>query len=470
MSAQYIYSLPLDIRAKALVTTVGGGLKFDKCEVGDTMSGRRSATNRSAKLKDRSVDFEDRSANTEQRCMSAPRGQRAAPPIRNGADKIQMTAPVPLHTSRTRSGHVTCPLHVRSAAAPRRIGLLSWPNRKDVHLLDYLSWTVFQLRRLEADISKQQFRSLRPLQKPLPLLQCISAPLGSTDLQDILQCAPQLRELHIVQLASDFHLVSKSLVRLEISRHLLIDTFLSILNNCPRLSHLKCSVDASRARKPAPATFPNIESLGLMGGEHLMFRGALKSLTLPNLSHFEFGESLEADSEVLSFLMRSSCTIQHLELRFTLDDHEDDDDVQRLLQMYPSVETLEIYGGNLSWLEPKRGLLPHLQSATIHDGWIDFDQVIGLVHRRRDSTHTADLRTLVLIGTETTLGKDDLNHARWPPDPSTTSEFKRLMSHGLKLSIRVEFMSKKSVWPDGIIPGMTLLSLFCLRADRLVYR
>ncbi|KAJ7208316.1 hypothetical protein GGX14DRAFT_454361 [Mycena pura] len=318
------------------------------------------------------------------------------------------------------------------------------PYRKDVHLLHYLLWTVFQLQRLEADISKQQFRALRPLQKPLPLLQYISAPLGSTDLQDILQCAPQLRELRIVDLAPDFQLASKSLVRLEISHFLSTETVLGILHNCPRLSYLRCSVDASMARDPTPAIFPNIESLDLMAS--LMLGNSLEILTFPNLNHFAFGELSRRN--LRSFLSRSSCTIQSLKLLFPWNDVIA---VQQLLGMFTSVETLEIRAGSLSWLEPNLDLLPHLQSVTIvPGGWIDFDSVIGLVHRRRVSTHTADIRSLVLILTAYTLRPAE--DARWPPDPVTMFEFERLISHGLKLSIRAKFTSGESaLWPDGIL-------------------
>src|ERR1700753_3832107 len=141
-----------------------------------------------------------------------------------------------------------------------------------------------KLHRLVTQRTQEQLLTPIPPATPLPLLRCLAVRMSSEDLQNILDTAPNLRELTTSSNAPSFRLASQSLLSLELAAAGIIwfdiDVFLAILNNCPQLSHLKIPVRDRSNYKCAPMTFPHLRSLIF---SQTYGESVLEFVTLPNL-------------------------------------------------------------------------------------------------------------------------------------------------------------------------------------------
>ncbi|KAJ7222522.1 hypothetical protein GGX14DRAFT_177965 [Mycena pura] len=339
---------------------------------------------------------------------------------------------------------------------PRAKGYpLSWTIRPPTYGLTYdgsvlaahIADIIPKLRRLEVNsIPEGQFHSLVPLDTPLPLLQCLSAPLSSDTLQDILRCAPNLREVRIWSCMPNFHVASKSLLSLELTGRMRnnrrmsynIDVFLSILENCPLLSHLKIPVHvAPEAHIPTtPITFPQLRSLTFLRSSGVV--RALDFVTLPNLTHLDGRREMTITPNIFQpFLLRSSCVIKDLACR----SRPAPKYVEAELGMFPWVETLEVYIPDdietlrpvLFWLDPdKMTLVPQLRHITIKTSTIkaiNFTRIVDLLKRRRG------LQSFRVIGPYTP--DEEKDDPWWRPGRTTAAELEALRSLGVRFSTHI---------------------------------
>ncbi|KAJ7192008.1 hypothetical protein GGX14DRAFT_596450 [Mycena pura] len=308
-----------------------------------------------------------------------------------------------------------------------------------------------KLRRLEAQVSDGQFRSLVPLGTPLPLLRSFAATLSSENLQNILRSAPNLRELKAELPAPNFHVASKSLLSLDISEEIYsIDMFLGILDNCPLLSHLKINVAIEKDHKPSPArTFPHLRSLAFTGE---FCERALGFVTLPSLTRLEGVDVFYMKPDLVQpFLSRSSCVIRYL----ACGSHPAPMYMDLALGMFPWLETLELRIPDqvqtlrqiLFWLADTMSLAPQLRHITIKFNaikYIDYSRVIDVLKHRRE------LQSLRVIGPE----PEEADTNPWCLLGCTAAaELKALGSLGVHFSVRVwkdryDGRPSVEVWPN----------------------
>ncbi|KAJ7192032.1 hypothetical protein GGX14DRAFT_701469 [Mycena pura] len=302
-----------------------------------------------------------------------------------------------------------------------------------------------RLWRLEVDLPEPCFNELVPLHTPLPQLQCLAAHLAPKDLQNILRCAPQLRELNITSMDDTrYNLVSQTIVKVEILGYIPVETFLGILNNCPLLSHFSCQVHPTTVHNPTPTTFRSLQSLNIVDAD------VLKFLTLPNLTCLEF---ISVKKHVFhAFVSRSSCNIRELHII------EERDDSWEALKI-PSVQTLEVNTENkektlanlLRCLDPNlSSLLPqlrHLRISTLPEIDINLGRIIDMVGHRRNAANMVELQSVSII---VELGDPEDPDAWWHFGDTIASQIRRLNSFGLKFTIQIntDDDSEVMIFPD----------------------
>ncbi|KAJ7683382.1 hypothetical protein B0H17DRAFT_1205238 [Mycena rosella] len=263
-----------------------------------------------------------------------------------------------------------------------------------------------QIQRLDLHLMAEQFSRLRPLHASFPLLQHLATSHSSSeDLSYLLQDAPSIRELRLLGDTSSIKFSLPLLTHLEIEKEISKDTFLAILTNFPSLSHFKFHLTEYESHSiteiSIPTTFPNLTSLTVGSG-----CSALHLLQLPNLHKLDLPSFFKPDI-IRPFLARSSCPLDHLVISFEgydEDGYGDDvsEEVTNLLKTFPLVVVLEItrcpdVSVLISCLESP-GLLPRLSELTIsaeigpQTPDMDYDAIIGMLHRRRDSARAVELR------------------------------------------------------------------------------
>ncbi|KAJ7192009.1 hypothetical protein GGX14DRAFT_578458 [Mycena pura] len=330
---------------------------------------------------------------------------------------------------------------------------LGYPEIYDGPLSAHVADIIPKLRRLEAQVSDGQFRSLVPLGTPLPLLRSFAATLCSENFQNILRSAPNLRELRTCQWLTkpSFRVASKSLLSLELADPMWYnaDGFLGILENCPLLSHLKISVYIARVDKLTPITFPHLRSLTF---SQTCGVPVLDFVTLPNLTRL-CGISDMTPDILQPFLLRSSCVIKYL----ACTSYSAPEYMEPALKMFPWLETLELsipeelqtLSPVLFWLDPHTmSLVPQLRHITLRFcgiGYINFPRVVDVLKRRRE------LQSLRVIGNRP--AKADTNP--WClPGRTAAAELEALGSLGVHFSMHVWKYSdyggspSAEVWPN----------------------
>ncbi|KAJ7246895.1 hypothetical protein B0H12DRAFT_750033 [Mycena haematopus] len=232
--------------------------------------------------------------------------------------------------------------------------------------------------------------------------------------------------------------------------------FIGILKNFPSLSDLTCTVKLQTLPAHSPLTFPNLRSLSLPCD----FRSVppiclLDFLTLPRLVRLHFTSSLRPDV-LIPFISRSGCVVRDLKYEFRQNDLTSD--IWEALKLFPEVETLDIaLKIDFSYLPEgidtdsekayshSRRLLLKLQHLMVtYNGDaastcpINYSDIIGILHRRREHADTAELKSLHLMINE---------YIDWDCYPGDTlaAEFCRLISTGLDFTIGLH---GRKIWPN----------------------
>ncbi|KAJ7262732.1 hypothetical protein B0H12DRAFT_1231158 [Mycena haematopus] len=362
-------------------------------------------------------------------------------------------------------------------------GLTTWLSRAQGHPLslsvygahrkiqirggvEQLDISVFlpRLWRLEIDLAAGEHRPLISWNTPLPRLKRLSISLRDSDLEDVLKNAPLLTELSWKRISKgdlDFRwFASTTLTKLELKRWVNgvpAAQIIGILENFPSLSDLTCTVNLKKFPIHSPLTFPNLLYLNLdhdLGDEHSIAPiRLLDLLTLPHLVRLHCTSSLLPDV-LIPFMSRSACVVCDLTCELRGDDPAN---IWLALKQFPYVETLDIaLEANISyllevidpeektphWRSPR--LLPKLQHLTvIYSGHaaitypINYNHIIDILHRRREYTNMAELKSLHLM-------IDEYAQWDWYPDGTLEAEFRRLILTGLDFTIGVD---GEETWP-----------------------
>ncbi|KAJ6478201.1 hypothetical protein C8R45DRAFT_1216435 [Mycena sanguinolenta] len=326
-----------------------------------------------------------------------------------------------------------------------------------------------RLQRLDIRLSAAQTQSLTLWNTPFPRLQCLSLSSPDSVLSDVLRNAPLLRELNWTR-PSDGNLnfrgfTSSTMTTLEIigrNDDVPAAQLIGILENFPLLTDLTCLLELEGYEPPdqEPLTFPNLRSLKTesdgypsYGSDDNVEIRVLEPLTLPRLTCLHCTTSPDADL-ITDFMSRSACTIRDLKCEIRRYNQED---LWETLALFPSVKTLEInlhtpislllQGIDTQAKPPLQSprLLLRLQHLTLtysgpapNTDPINYSNIIHVLHRRREHTPTAELRSLHLVINKTP-------EWAWYPGETLAAEFRRLIADGLDFTICVH---GAVVWPD----------------------
>ncbi|KAF7312792.1 F-box domain-containing protein [Mycena kentingensis (nom. inval.)] len=220
-------------------------------------------------------------------------------------------------------------------------------------LPNYISPPFSFLRRFEADISPIQFRRIRPLGTPSPLLESLAAAVIAEDLDDIMQNAPNLRELRLRKYPLGATLASPILVKLEITSRLpkqltSLSTILDILVDCPALEEFATGV--SPLVTPAPRRqsmkLENLRVLGLPSGSGTQTDALIAHLTLPRLQSLDLviSNPKSALSSLTGLVLRSLCTVKHLQISAQgLSSNEERSALAECVALFRHLESLAIH-------------------------------------------------------------------------------------------------------------------------------
>ncbi|KAJ7321944.1 hypothetical protein DFH08DRAFT_1085789 [Mycena albidolilacea] len=358
----------------------------------------------------------------------------------------------------------------RARQTPLSVGLAFDRKLAPASLLELILSHAKQIRCLDLHVRAQQFCNIRA---HFPILQHLATThLSQDEVWCFLEHAPLVRGLRL--LAEQSRDVSippflYGLTRLEISRPISLETCLHILRTLPVLCEFKFSLHWQMHSVPdslqAPV-FPHLSSLTL-GSEYSS--SVLCLLTLPNLRFLKLpGYSTLED--VLEFVARSVCAIDHLVLCFEdIGEHE----MWLWLEAFPTVSTLEItncheLAGLLRCLDPKRShrVMPRLTDVQVrsethiddeipsaNDHTNHTDAVVEMLQNRRDSASCALLRRFRL---DLSVFTESPDTRLWSPGHLGVAALTSLIANGLDFVVQVESYdlngSMTETWPQGYVP------------------
>jgi hypothetical protein len=159
------------------------------------------------------------------------------------------------------------------------------------------------------------------LQKPLPILTSVSFK-DLEILEDILSSAPQLDEIQLSSCKLDsYAFLSRNVARISLS-HTSLTEYLKILANIPSLNHCTITAISPIGHKALPvvnttALVANcLESLTICETYHLPASNLLDRITAPSLRELVINARPSSFPlpNIISFITRSSCTLQRLSL------------------------------------------------------------------------------------------------------------------------------------------------------------
>ncbi|KAJ7117254.1 hypothetical protein C8R43DRAFT_1242194 [Mycena crocata] len=296
-----------------------------------------------------------------------------------------------------------------------------------------------QLRRLEFHRSSIEVCHLRPWPS-FPNLEYLDVDCGGDDIQELISMSPCIRELHLLKFDLPSTLAIPSLQRLTIHGVISLETFIGILARFPLLSHIDSNVSPGSLDSSTPQVFPNLQSLTLLD------EIPLKHLTLPNLHRLNLSAAEHKLRSVTSFLSRSSCVLECVDL--CLDQREGEQQLlPRLLQAFSSVTTLNIevedLGGFLCCIDSRLLLLPKLERCKVktllRNVGIDYTSLIRILQHRRNPDNGATLKSFCIK-----LCDDDYRIVRghslpkWRPSDEPRTDLKWLIADGLDFSLYFE--------------------------------
>ncbi|KAJ7715986.1 hypothetical protein B0H16DRAFT_1741608 [Mycena metata] len=269
------------------------------------------------------------------------------------------------------------------------------------------------------------------------------------DVLHLLENAPCLQELSLSTFSIAAIPFAASLASLEVAKVMEITTFLGVLTQLPLLSHLGCMLEPMVVVSLPPITLPQLRSLALKSDHRQNIDHAINCvltfLTLPNLTRLCIEEMLDLEV-VLSFVSRSSCTLDYLDVglrRCTLE--------QRLkcLGAFPFLTTLhftlasDTRGNNnlLTSLDSTLPtLLPQLKAMSIFTtaGRINYVLVVQMLRNVGLQSFHLKLEEDAGPGCDCRLSES------WPPRAFQGEGLARLIAGGLEFSI--DF--KGTFWPE----------------------
>ncbi|KAJ7445096.1 hypothetical protein FB451DRAFT_1568225 [Mycena latifolia] len=322
-----------------------------------------------------------------------------------------------------------------------------------------------QIRHLDLHLVPEQFSRLRPLHTSFPILQHLATSHSSyEELQELLKDAPSLRELRLLGRQFSVNFSLPLLTHLEITEEVSKETFLYILTNFPVLSHLAFSLNEFESRSitgtSIPTTFRHLSSLVVSSSPS---SSALHLLTLPNLRKLDLPPFYEPE-DLDPFLTRSSCSIDHLVMAFDGFDDDEAEEVVKALKVFPSVVVLELRSSDVNALMRdlhSPSLLPRLREIIVssHIGpnaaEIDYEDIIEMLDRRRDSPRAVELRKFHLnMSLYAGNLPDDFEYV-WCPGSLASSELERFIADGLDFIVTFEPNGQYYRWPeDSIVPDL----------------
>ncbi|KAF7349638.1 F-box domain-containing protein [Mycena sanguinolenta] len=326
-----------------------------------------------------------------------------------------------------------------------RRGALSTPwlsraQSRPLSLTVYLDRKFLEGREVHDDISGAEPLDISAI---LPRLESLDIKLSTSKTQSLTSWNSPVPRLRFLSLSSP-------------------DSLIKILENFPSLTDLTCLLDLEGfdPLDQAPLIFPNLRTLEIgsrgypsyVPEENIEIR-VLNPLTLPHLACFHCSTSPDADL-ITDFMSRSACAIRDLKCEFH---REDPAEICDTLALFPSVETLDIdiqvdlpfflVGIDTQDKPPLRSprLLPRPQHLTIRysgptarEEPFNYSDIIDVLHRRREHSTTAELRSLHLM-------IDETSEWEWYPGKTLAAEFRRLIDDGLDFTIGVH---GDVVWPD----------------------
>ncbi|KAJ7668777.1 hypothetical protein DFH06DRAFT_1039284, partial [Mycena polygramma] len=187
-----------------------------------------------------------------------------------------------------------------------------------------------QIHTLELSLSKNDFDILKQKKIAFPGLRRLAlvSPLAHDSLS-IMEHAPSLRNLTIDSIPTSLSLLSPSLTTLEIRHRIPWSSLLDLFRQCPKLLDLAVHVDRpSRSDDPPHTALPYLQSLAIVGTR-------LDFLTLPALRRL----TLSHNSDLLAFIERSRCELEHLAIEFH---YSDELRLVNVLRAVPSLTSLNI--------------------------------------------------------------------------------------------------------------------------------
>ncbi|KAJ7064318.1 hypothetical protein C8F01DRAFT_1022329 [Mycena amicta] len=356
-----------------------------------------------------------------------------------------------------------------------------WDDRSFEHdkLPPFFFALVPRLGRLEADISASQLARLIPSHRSLSLtnLEHLAAPVGACDLPTLLQRVPKLKTLHIREAPSADAVSRLSLPTLT-SLHIefayapiTLSMFFEILRRCPLLEHFRGAVKSSPACAEKHITLSTLTSFELKGGDI----GVFELITLPNLRTLLFSarDRSEGTVEIIRpFLVRSSCAVTQL----TLTEASMASDTQKCIELFPTVERLELCSGfhdfNCDSFPVLKGNdlahMPRLRELTLGiyvDDYlkVNHEDIYKLVaHRHKDPSLVPLEKFHLRIRDEEYESMGDA----WFPSKLQAIRLKRILpefSVELATFDENELTTTVSRWPEGTLSDPCVD--FCLNPD-----
>ncbi|KAJ7108320.1 hypothetical protein C8R44DRAFT_299040 [Mycena epipterygia] len=350
----------------------------------------------------------------------------------------------------------------RARGHPLSLGLNSTyhaPRKVQPEILTSVSAASGQIKSLELDLTLENFDQFYALQIAFPRLQHLATSTSQSldkDLQDLVKRTPFLRQVRLICRATPVlpdPLLTNLLTSVEIHRYMSAETFRSVLDNFPLLTHVKCRIEQTVELSPRPPTrYPHLHSLSLSSYYSI---STLDFLTLPNLHHLELLADGLDDSTMFvfrSFLARSLCALHHLTIGF----HDDLNQaiILECLATLQSVEVLNIRSGDeinrIVLCLNDRHILPRLRHITINSttAEIDHELLVEMLRWRWDSILTGQIKSCHL---NLRSFWDEGQRVRvWPPGNLAFPALKSLVADGLEFALGFEEDNERvnEYWPN----------------------
>ncbi|KAJ7158965.1 hypothetical protein C8R43DRAFT_1124606 [Mycena crocata] len=255
-----------------------------------------------------------------------------------------------------------------------------------------------RLESLEMELPRGELASIGHIPGPFPFLRTLALRLTDYSNRDpldikqllVYQDAPALRELHLIHWSdlTVLKLAFPSLTTLEVGDLMSIEEWSATRQRFPNLKHFKASLKWQHAPLTNLQNLPPLESL-IMSPWTWGIMDPLPAVTLPHLRRLRHKLDVPTDvPSFLSFVMRSSCVLEHLFLSI---DSLDYDSLMKCLLAVPSLVTLQLrrQGRETKLYQDLQspGVLPSLRELRIYESACNYTYIpiIDMLRARRDA-------------------------------------------------------------------------------------